>query len=257
MPLIKFKPFLAVLAALTLISAAGGATVYYMHLSVLRSLSSPLSLGESLDMIEYLEYRIVIGGEEYTVKIYNDPESRSGTAELYRSGQLLYTVNYSYGENTLISLEMVKDGEVTTLDPVEYEERFLTSLSLTSGPAGELSAEPFPGIAPLQGVFYITRAMGVNWDSFIRGTGPGVPVTINVDFVGVETPLGSSRGIHVSIVPQNPALAISVWMKGIFSFELARIDGLLIAPRMAYDVVLAGGEGGIGFEVTDIKLSQS
>ncbi len=255
MPLIRFKPLVAVLAALTAASAVGGAAIYYMHVSVLNTLAEPPSIGESLDKVRYMEYTIRIGGDEYLVKIYNEPGSRSGRAEIYRGGELLYTVNYRYGENSLVSAEMVKGGEAETLDPVEYEEQFITSVKVTVTPAGNIEAEPFPGIAPLQAVFYITRAMGVNWDSFIRGTGPGVPVNINVDFRGVETPLGSSRGILVSIVPQNPALAASVWLKGPFTFELGKAGDLIVATRIVYDVALEQGGQGIIIELRGLELA--
>jgi hypothetical protein len=255
MPLIRFKPLILALAALTLLSALGGATVYYMHLSVLRSLASPPSLGESLDAVAYMEYSIRVGDEEYTVKIRNSPEAREGVAEIYRGGELLYKIRYRYAENTLTYVAREQGGEVEELDPVEYEDAFFTSLRITTGPAGEINAEPFPGVAPLQAPFYITRSMGVNWDSFIRGAGPGVPVNINVEFRGVSTPLGSSRGILVTIIPQNPVLAISVWMKAPLQFELARVDGLLLAPTLVYDVVLAQGGQGIEIRLLAIETA--
>ncbi len=255
MPLLRFKPLLMVLLALTLFSAVGGAAVYYMHLSVLRSLAEPLSLGESLDRVEYLEYEVIIGDERYLVKVYNDPGTRSGVSEIYREDTLLYKIRYTYGENTLLSITMERpDGSTEDLDPVQYEEAFFTSVSLETGPGGELTASPFPGVGPLQAAFFVTRSMGVNWDSFIKGTGPGVPVNISVEFRGVETPLGTSRGVHVTITPQNPVLAINQWMKGPLAFEVGRVGDIIVVPRMSYQVVLAQGGGGVSMVLLDIEL---
>ena len=255
MPLIKFKPLLLVFSVLTVISALGGVLIYYMHTSVLNTLASPPSLGESLDRVAYMEYTVKLGDDEYLVKVYNEPRNRSGRAEIYRGSELLYTVYYKYGENSLISIEMEKDGERQTLNPVDYEEAFITGLQADIGPGGGVNAEPFPGIAPLQAVYYITRSMGINWDSFIRGTGPGVPVDINIDFRSVETPQGSSRGVLVIIIPRNPVLATSVWMKAPFSFELGKVGDVIVATRILYDVTLETGGQGVAIELKAIELS--
>ncbi len=257
MPLIRFKPLALAFMVLTFFSAVGGVLVYYMHTSVLNTLANPPSLGESLDRVSYMEYTIKLGEEEYLVKVYNNPGDRSGRAEIYKGSELLYVIYYKYGENSLLSVEMEKDGEKQTLNPVDYEEAFITSLKASVGPGGGVNAEPFPGIAPLQAVYYITRSMGINWDSFIRGLGPGVPVDVNVSFRSIETPQGSSRGVLVIIVPRNPVLATSVWMKAPFSFELGRIGDVTVATRIIYDVTLETGGQGIAIELKSIEFSKS
>ncbi|WP_062661614.1 hypothetical protein [Aeropyrum camini] len=253
MKLVAFKPLFTVFAVLALLSAVGGAAVYYMHYGVLKSLAaSTPSLGDILDRVDKLEYEVRVGSEVYRVVVDNSPGSRSGVAELYKEGELQYKISYEYGENALTSMTMVDpdSGQETPLDVLRWEEAFLTGFSFTQGSQGEIiGVDVFPGIAPLYLHYYISGALGVDWGQFIAQGQASSLVRVNVSFQKVDTPEGAKRGLQVVLLPQAAGLSQNPWAQAPLSMELARIDGLIAASKIRYDLAIPGQEEG-GIEVT-------
>ncbi|GBF09325.1 hypothetical protein apy_10500 [Aeropyrum pernix] len=253
MKLVSFKPLFTVFAALALLSAVGGAAVYYMHYGVLKSLASPTpSLGAILDSVDRLEYEVRVGGDVYRVVVDNSPSSRSGVAELYKAGELQYKIRYEYGENALTSMARIDpaSGLETPMDVLRWEEAFLTGLSFAQGSQGEIiGVEVFPGIAPLYLHYYLSGALGIDWGQFIAQGAVSAAVRVNVSFQKVETPEGAKRGLQVVLLPQAAGLSQNLWAQAPLSMELARIDGLIAASKIRYDLAIPGQEDE-GIEIT-------
>lgn len=259
MGLLSFKPLAAVLLVLTFISALGGITVYYMHFNTLKALTTTPTIGEVLDRVKSLEYTVTIGSDEYRIVLENDPSSRSGEAMLYLNGELQYTIYYEYGENALTSLTRVeaKAGLESTLDVLQWEEAFLTGLSFTQGPQGEIiGVDVFPGIMPLYTHYYISSSLAINWQDFITLGGVRAPVRVNIDFSTIETPLGSMRGITVFLSPQFPGASPNPWAQAPLSIDLVRIEGVLVAQQLSYSILVPGaGDAGIVMELQSIEVA--
>ncbi|MCE4603716.1 MAG: hypothetical protein F7B20_01975 [Aeropyrum sp.] len=259
MGLISFKPLAAVFVALTVVSALGGIAVYYMHYNTLKAMAFTPTLGDILDDIDYLEYTVKIGGDEYRVVVDNNPSSRSGTAELYLNGELQYTIEYEYIENALKTLSRVdpNTGEKSPLDVLRWEEAFLTGLVFSQGPEGEIiGVDVFPGIAPLYAPFYISGSLNIDWEALITtGTSPG-SVRVTINFESVETPLGTKRGISVLITPQFVGVSQNPWAQGPLVMEIARVDGHVVAQLIRYEAFIPGvGEGGIEVSLEELRLA--
>ncbi len=260
----KIKLIILLSFAAMIVSALVGIAMYYSYLEPFRVLASEQSLGDALDRVSYLEYTVTtINGSAYTVKVYNDPGARSGKAELYSGGSLLYTFEYTYQDNGLGSARLVyANGSVVEYpgaEIVSVEDYFLTSLlyEYDQQNASLTRLEPFPGIGPIYLPVFIGDRLEIDWTvlASITKTGDLSPImevlvgARTVDYLGKEVDAAALTIYPKVINPPNK------W--GFLNYELTLIadDGLAVAPWYKVDLTVPGQEYSLTFEVIALNKS--
>lgn len=257
MGLLSYKTIMIVSLALMVVSGLAGLVVYYAHAGVIKSLGGIQTLGEALDNITYLEYRVKDASGEYLVKIYNDPGERKGRIEVYRGGELAERYYYEYGNNQLILLEREVGGERRPLDPVEYEEPFLTSVAFEVGQeGGVVGVKAFPGIGPVYILHYLEGVLGIDWPQLIEPRGAASPpVNLGIEYTRVSSGAGSFFGVRITVQP-DPTLfftPLGSWGLGPIVVEAAKVDGVPVAVKFTYAALLETGEQTVEWELVDLE----
>lgn len=259
MGIINYKIVLAVSFVLMVVSAAAGLAVYYMHVSVLKSLGGQAQLGDVLDQVKTLEYRLEDPTGTYIVKVSNEPSNRSGVIEVYKDGELVDKYYYEYGNNQLLKLEKEVGGERQALDPVNYEEAFLTSVRFEVQPdAGITEVRGFPGVGPIYILYYLEGVLGIDWPSLVEPRGQAIPVNVSIGYVRIASEAGSFFGTRIVLQGQGLGAfftPLGNWGLGPLVIEAARVNGLPVAVKFQYTVIQEVGETTISWELISLERS--
>ena len=257
MGLFSYKTIIGVSLALMVVSALSGLAVYYMHVSVLKSLGGQPQLGDVLDRISSLEYKLEDPTGTYTVKVSNDPATRTGTIEVYKEGELVEKYYYEYGNNQLIRLEREVGEQREALDPVDFEEAFLTSVRFEVQPdAGITQVRGFPGVGPVYILYYLEGVIGVDWPQLLEPRGVAPPVNVSVQYVRVSSEAGSYFGARIIIQGQGPLAVFTPlgnWGLGPIVIDAAKIGGLPVAVKFQYTVIQETGEETVSWELVSLE----
>ncbi len=257
MGMLSYKSIIVASFALMILSALAGVAVYYMHVSVLKSLGGPAQLGDVLDRVSYMEYRLEDPTGTYTVKVNNDPASRSGTIEVYKDGSLVEKYYYEYGNNQLLKLEREAGEQREVLDPVDYEEAFLTSVRFEVQPdAGITQVRGFPGVGPVYILYYLEGVLGVKWASLLEPRGQRPLVNVNMEYVRVSSEAGSFFGVRIVIQGQGPLAVLTPlgnWGLGPMVIEAAKVKGIPVAVKFQYTVIQETGEETVSWELVSLE----
>lgn len=257
MGILNYKTVMVVSLALMVISGLTGLVVYYAHAGVIKSLGGVQTLGEVLDNVTYLEYKAKDASGEYLVKIYNNPDERRGTIEVYKDGELAEKYYYEYGNNQLILLEKEIGEEKQALDPVEYEEPFLTSVVFEMGQeGGVVGVKTFPGIGPIYILHYLEGVLGIDWPQLIEPRGAArPPVNLGLEYTRVSSEVGSFFGVRITIQP-DPTLfftPLGNWGLGPMVVEAAKVNGVPVAVKFTYTALLQTGEQTVEWELVKLE----
>ena len=245
MPIVNPRVLIVALFILTIVSGFTGLYIYYQHISPLRTLASSPPLGEVLDSVTMLEYTMNFDGETLSVEVSNDPAARKGEIRVLSGGELVYTLSYEYSDTRLINLTRIyPNGTVQALDPIEYEEAFLTNALVRGGPQeGPLTVEAFPGIAPLYAFPYLTGVLSIDWSTFYtpRGNPPSTLADVTVDLVKVDVGNSNVRGVAILITPPPAAIPLSKWSAATIAAEVVKLRGVTVAYTLTISFPLPEG----------------
>lgn len=251
MPLLSFR-LLIYLSLVGMIASAGlGLYTYFSYVDVLKEVPERATIEDALRGVKRLEYTLRDGDSVYRVVVNNDPESKRGAIEVYSGGTLLYILEYEYSGNRLVSLVNVTANR-TTLDPIEYEEAFATSVYFSQDITGAIqSVEAFPGIGPLFSFQYVSNSLAVDWESVLDPRGATSP--FDVIFTTIDSPLGSYRGVEATLHPGSPVLVPSKWAEFFTLFQVAEVDGYVITLRFSMTGALGAAEVEVSYEVLSLE----
>ena len=251
MAILGFKVLAYITFIAMIVSAVAGLYVYFGYVGVLKDASKKVTLEEALSKVSRLEYTLIDGSNTYTVVVDNDPQSKKGTIEVYSGEELLYTLEYEYSGNSLVSLVNVTANR-TQLDPIEYEEAFMTSIYFSQDLSGIINdVKAFPGVGPLFGFQYVSNSLAVDWNRVLSPRGASSPFTIA--FRNIESPLGSFRGVEATLSPTGPLLVSSKWAQFFTSFQVAKVNGALVTLRFSMSGTLDVVDVNISYEVTSLE----
>ncbi len=257
MGVFSYKTIIMASLALMMLSALAGVGVYYMHVSVLKSLGGTTQLGDILDRVSYLEYRLEDGSGTYIVKVMNDPAMRRGTIEVYKDGSLIEKYYYEYGNNQLLRLEREVGDQREALDPIDYEEAFLTSVRIeVQTDAGITQVRGFPGVGPVYILHYLEGVLGVDWASLLEPRGQQPLANINIEYVRIPSEAGSFFGVRIFVQAQEPLAVFTPlgnWGLGPMVIEAAKVDGLPAAVKFQYTVLQETGEETVSWELISLE----
>jgi len=255
--LFSYKTIITVSFVLMVVSALSGLAVYYMHVSVLKSLGGQAQLGDVLDRVVTLEYRLEDATGVYQVKVSNDPATRTGTIEVYKEGELVEKYYYEYGNNQLLKLEREVGGQREALDPIDYEEAFLTSVRFEVQPdAGITQVRGFPGVGPVYILHYLEGVIGVDWPQLLEPRGATLPININIEYVRISSEAGTFFGTRIVVQGQGPLAVLTPlgnWGLGTIIIEAAKVGGLPVAVKFQYIVVQDVGEETVSWELVSLE----
>jgi len=264
--LVNAKALIVASFAVTVALGVAGVILYYQQLEPLRLVANSGPPGAVLDRVTYLEYTARdLQGNEYTIRLYNDPAARSGRGELYSDGELLYVIHYRYDDNGLVAAWKTFPNGTLAFNYtggflLAAEEAFFTGLNYTLDQAGAnvLSYEPFPGAAPVYAPQYLAPYLNIDWNYYASivkpRTQPGNLVTVNlfpatVNYLGREV-----NGIVVSIVPNvvNPP---NKWAATTITFSLVADSGLAVVASWSYESIVGGVDFQVSYNLTDASFT--
>ncbi len=247
---------------LTIVLALVGLYFYYSYSGPIHTLASGVpQFGQVMDKVTYMEYNVTDRNETLIVKVSNDPATRSGQIEVYKAGNLLYKLEYSYDDNGLKSASIVSpNGTVNELDPVAYDEVFKTSLELTlAGEASELQHKP--GVGPVYAIFFLTDSIGINWKNLVDPKATEPPSAfVRVDAVpaDINTAWGTMRGTVVTLTPEQQTGILpppSPWALVTFQFNMVEYNGLLVASSYTAVIVTPQDEYRVSVKLMELETT--
>lgn len=245
---------------LTVILAVVGLYIYYSYSGPIHVLANGVQpFGQVMDRVKYMEYNVTEGNETFIIKVSNSPETRSGQIDVYKAGNLVYTLEYSYDDNGLKSASIVyPNGTISDLDTVAYDESFKTSLELTlAGEASKLTHKP--GVGPVYAIFFLTDSIGINWKSLVDPKATEPPSTfVRVDAVpaDINTTWGVMRGTVITMVPEQQTGILpppSPWALVTFQFNIVDYNGLLVASSYTAVLVTQQDEYRVTVNLVDLE----
>jgi len=263
---VNIKLLIAASFALMLISAVVGVALYYNTLEPFRVLAQIDQPGPVLDKVSYIEYRgNKAGGGDYLVKVYNDPATRSGRAELYVDGELYYTFYYTYDDIGLTS-GYVEYANGTRVDYpggliVEAEDAFFTGLDFQMD-VGNLTLykmEPFPGVPPVYLLPYLGKVLQIDWNALGSITGGGATQASPISDIQFGTTTTTYKGEEVSTLAiyiqrgvTNPP---NKWGFANIAATVVVNNGIVVVTEWSVEVAIPGQDVAYNFSLVDIQFS--
>jgi len=264
--LVNAKALIIASFAVMFVLGVAGVILYYQQLEPIRLIANSGPPGEVLDRITYLEYAARdLQGNEYTVKLYNDPATRSGKGELYSGGELLYILYYRYGDEGLTAAwKTLPNGTLLSNYTGGFllaaEEAFFTGINFTvNDTAGTvLSYEPFPGAAPVYAPQYLAPYLNIDWNYYASivkpRTQPGNLVIVNafpatVNYMGSEV-----NGIVVTILPNvvNPP---NKWAATTITMSIVADNSLAVLASWSYEAIVGGVDYQVSYNLTQVSFA--
>jgi len=231
------KLLLASLFILTLVLGVAGVLVYYESLKPLRLVASCTNVSSVMDKVKYLQYNATDeSGTHYIVKVTNNPSTRSGTVELYVNGTKTETLKYKYGERLESLTIYYSNGTVRSVKGLQvysYEDMFYTSINLKyNSTTGAVRASIFPGIGPLYGICFVSKATDVNWDYYASlrkpRSMPLQPMKVDIGF-GKTNFQGEKLDSVVVKLSRNTVSLPNKWFLPIYTAEIVDYHGVPVA----------------------------
>jgi len=264
--LVNAKALIIASFVVTVALGVAGVILYYQQLEPLRLVANSGPPGTILDRVTYLEYTARdLQGNEYTVKLYNDPAARSGRGELYSAGELLYIIHYRYDDNGLVAAWKTFPNGTLAFNYtggflVAAEEAFFTGLNYTvNDTAGVvLSYEPFPGAAPVYAPQYLAPYLNIDWNYYASivkpRTQPSNLMIVNV-FPATVNYLGREVGGIVVTITPNVVNPPNKWAATSITLSLVADGGLAVVASWSYESIVGGVDYQVSYNLTQISFS--
>ncbi len=251
------------------VSGVAGVLYYYSSLEPFRLIAHYDSPGPVLDKVSYIEYTVEdLEGNRYTARVYNDPASRTGRAELYSGdGTLLYTFHYTYSDTGLVEAwKEYPNGtrvEFTGGLIVLAEDAFFTGVNYTiaEGNATIAAFDPFPGAAPVFLPQYLADYLQVDWGllaSLIKHRAAQPSTLMDLSIVNGRV-VYNGEEVDAVIIRMQPRVlnppnkwAAATYLLGVVVDDNA---GLPVTATWSIEVALGGQDYRLSYNVTAIEFS--
>ncbi|MCE4608458.1 MAG: hypothetical protein F7B61_05825 [Caldisphaeraceae archaeon] len=253
----KATVLMIVLFAATLVSSGIGLYTYSSYSKPLKTLSSNPSMFNLMNKVSYLKYTISSPkfGKMYVV-VNNDIMGHNGTASLYNgtTNKLLEKIIYKYGSNGLVSMKEVVGNATIPMNTTYYKAFYTSEFIFTNPYTGAKTMLPFPGMAPILGVYYIGNLYNISWKDLSSGqpSRSSPYASVNIGFVEASFNGKTYKAVAISIAPSTTAFSASATISIRLSATIIYISGVPVASQM---IISTGASNYLAYNLTSIKTS--
>ncbi len=260
----KIKTIIIASFILVIVSASIGVAIYYSYLSPFRVLAKEQGLEGILSKITYLKYNATDqDGNNYLIELVNNPQEKSGRADLYENGKLLYTFYYNYTATGLTSAKIVySNGSIRTFNGAEVvlvEDYFFSSLQFSYNSQNKTVNlfKPFPGVAPVYLPIFLKDRAQVDWGQLSHITRRGEPSQIMEARIGSGSAkfMGKTvKGATILLTPRviNPP---NDWTRLTYSLFITKYNGIAVLPAWSVGLTVPGKQYQIEYALISVKHS--
>jgi hypothetical protein len=177
--------------------------------------------------------------------------------ELYRGQELLYTVEYEYGEEVTRLERVEPGGNSTSLDLNQTLQWFYTSVELVLVGGDIIDIRPFPGAGPLLAPYFLTEELEIDWSSVLGQRQAGFTIVNIAQLTPVSSSIGGQeyRGVLVQVAGISPAFAPTVWALPTITMTLVKVEEAIVASSFIVNYVTQEGPVIVSFTLDQLELA--